>query len=350
MTNRTSAETEPSAAPRVSWGRLQRNYVLLILCLSAAFSAIDRQIINVVLQPIKEEFHASDTAMGLLTGLIFAGFYAAGSIPIARLSDRYPRKLVLTLCLGFWSVMTSVGGIAQNFWQLAASRVGVAVAEAGAVPASHSMIADLYRRNFRATAIAVLSAASSVGIGLGVYLGGTLSEAFGWRVSFMLVGLPGLLLAGVMFLTVREPPRGMSDDKVDTSVAPNFGRAMKVLMAIPSYPWLVLTVGLAGFTGYGFLGWGPTFLIRVHHMSPTNVGVWFGGAVASSLVIGNLLGGLLGDALGKRDIRAYLWVGGAGPLLSIPAALVFVTASDWRVAIVGLFAFTLLLTTHIPTC
>ena len=332
------------------WSMPKRNYVLFVLCVVAVFNYIDRQIITVLLQPIKEEFGASDTAMGLLTGLIFAGCYAVMSIPLARLSDRHERRTVLAACLVCWSLLTSLGGVAQAFWQLALSRIGVAAAESGAVPASHAMTADLYGLGVRSRAIAVLSSAQSIGIGLGVLLGGWLSQAFSWRVSFFIVGLPGLLLAALLMLTVKDPPRGMSDRRADTSETPTLAMTVRHLWALPTYRCVVLTVALGGFTGYGLLGWGPTFLMRVHHMSSTQVGLGFGLVVAGSLIFGNLLGGALSDWLGRRDLRAYFWVAGMGPLLSIPFMLLFVAAPDSRIALFGLFMGMLLLTSHIPTC
>jgi MFS family permease len=339
-------ETAPADA---GWSASKRNYVLLVLCIVAIFNYIDRQIITILLQPIKEEFGASDTAMGLLTGLIFAGFYAVVSVPIARFSDRFSRRNVLAICIALWSVLTSLGGLAQSFWQLAATRIGVAAAESGAVPASHAMIADLYRLNRRGIAIAVLSAAQSIGIGLGVLLGGWLSQSFSWRVSFFVVGLPGLLLTAILMATIKEPPRGLSDAVVDADPTPPFGQTVSRLWNMRTYRCLVLTVALGGFTGYGILGWGPTFLLRVHHMSPTQVGLSFGLTVAGSLVCGNLLGGFLSDWLGRRDLRAYLWIAGAGPLLSIPFLLGFVTTTQSHIAIACLFVGMLLLTSHVPT-
>jgi MFS family permease len=225
----------------------------------------------------------------------------------------------------------------------------VACAESGAVPASHAMISDMYRLGVRGTAIAVLSSAQSIGIGLGVLLGGWLSESFSWRVSFLIVGIPGLLMAAVVMLTVKEPLRGQADKLTDSQATPKLWPTMRVLWSSRTYRCLVATVGLGGFTGYGILGWGPTFLRRVHGLSPTEIGVWFGLAVAGSLIIGNMLGGLLSDRLGRRDLRAYLWIAGAGPWMSIPFLLTFVMTADSRLAVACLFIGMLLLTSHIPS-
>ena len=200
----------------------RRHFVLAVLCLAAVVNMIDRHIITIVLDPIKAEFGASDTAMWLLTGMIFAVFYAGASIPLARWADKGERRLVMAACLGFWSLMTTLGGLAQSFIQLAVTRVGVAVGEAGAGPTSQSMLSDLYPLSPRATVLAILSACSSIGIGLGVLLGGWLSDTFDWRVAFFIVGVPGLLLAIVIFRFLPEPQRGGSDGLVDDKVSPRF--------------------------------------------------------------------------------------------------------------------------------
>jgi len=340
----------PTSTPHAHWTAARRHWLLVLLCVAGLINMLDRQIISILLQPIKQDFGVSDTMMGLLTGPIFAAFYAAAAIPVARALDIYPRKLVLAICIGFWSLMTSLGGLAQSFVQLSLTRVGVAVAEAGGAPASHSIAADLYPLRNRGLAIATISAAQSLGIGMGVFLGGWLTEAFGsWRTSFMIVGLPGVLLALMLLFSVREPPRGMSDQVSDAAPAPKFVETFAVLWKLVSFRCLFLTTTFGGIGGYGFLNWGPTFLRRVHHMTGAQVGVYFGLTVAASLILGNMLGGYLGDRFGRRDLKGYFWVGGAGPLLAVPCGMVYLFAADWRLAVLGLFLFQGLLTTHIPS-
>ncbi|MEZ5708082.1 MAG: MFS transporter [Blastomonas sp.] len=332
------------------WSSARRGAFLALLCLIGLISFVDRQIITILVEPIKAEFGVSDTAMGALTGIIFSGFYAAAAIPLARLSDRTSRRNMIAACLAFWSVMTSIGGFAVNFVMLAMTRVGVAVAEAGANPASHSLVADLFPVGKRATALGALSASQAIGIGLGVYLGAVLVTAFDWRTGFLVVGVPGVLVAVLLLLSMKEPPRGLSDGGIAVVDQPPFLKTMAELLHIPTYRYLFLTVAFAGFCGYGMLAWGPTFLIRVHGMPVDQIGFWFGLAIASSLVIGNLGGGWLSDQLGRGDMRNYLWVGGAGPLLSVVPGLFFAFSGSWQTAIAALFAMQLVLTTHIPTC
>jgi MFS family permease len=255
--------------------------------------------------------------------------------------------VVISICLAFWSLMTSVGGLAQGFWQLAATRVGVAVGESGAGPASHSMLMDLYGVGRRGTVIGLLSGMQAIGIGGGVLLGGVLSQAFGWRAAFFLVGVPGILLALVVRFAIKEPPRGLSEEvQVHEPTAPPMGQVLRRLFGTPGYVLSVATVGLGGLGGYGMLNWGPTFFVRVHHMSMAQVGVAFGLTTAAALFTGIVLSGVLADWAARRDLRAYMWVASAGPLLCIPFGLWFVFEQDWRIALVAYFLMTFIEAPH----
>lgn len=326
-----------------------RGLVLAMLCLVAIFNYVDRQIMGILLQPIKETFRASDTTMGFLTGLMFATCYAVSSLPLAHLSDRKSRNKVLAGCLITWSALTSLGGLAQAFWQLAVTRIGVAVAESGAVPASHAIISDLYGYGSRARAIGVLSAAQSIGVGLGLALGGWLAHAFSWRVAFAFVGLPGFVLS-IPLLFLKEPARGHADPVVFELHDAGFVEGVRHLWSIASYRYLVLTIGVTSFPGYALLGWAPTFLIRVHGLSMERTGAILGLLISAALLIGSLLGGILADKWGARDVRRYLWIAAAGPVLATPFLIGFTICSDPVLLFGCLFVGQVLHTTHIAPC
>ncbi len=353
-TLRQSDEAVPQEA--AGWSLARRNYVLALLCIVGIFNFIDRQIVSILLEPIKAEFGATDTQMGLLTGLLFASFYLFGAIPAARLAEHYPRKWVISLSLLAWSACTTVGGFAQSFWQLALSRIGVAVTEGGALPISQSMITDLYPPSSRARAFAMLTSAHALGVGISVFVGGLLSHNFGWRSSFFIVGLPGILFAVLLMATVKEPRRGMSDPvrtapdarDVATEPPPSFAVALRTLWSLRSYRYMVLTTILSGVAALGILSWGPAFLMRVHSMSQVSVGGWFGGSVASSLILGAFAGGTLGDRLGRNGVQGYRWILCAGPFLSIIPGLLFCFSPSWQMAVAALFVWSLLLTTYQP--
>jgi MFS family permease len=340
-TPRDRQGAQPALDPR-------RHFVLAILCAVAIINMVDRQIITIVLDPIKHEFGASDTAMGLLTGMIFAGFYAAASFPLARWADKGDRHLVMAACLGFWSLMTTLGGLAQSFVQLAVTRVGVAVGEAGAQPTSHSMLSDLYPVRSRATVLAMYSACGSAGIGLGVLLGGWLSDTFDWRTAFFIVGAPGLVLAIAVYFLLPEPQRGAADGLVDDEVSPTFMEVLVRLGSIPTYRYLVLIAMFVAICGYGTLMWGPTFLRRVHHLTGTEAGLGFGLATMTGLVLGNLSAGVVADWAGRHDVRWYMLVAGIGPAIGFPCGLLFVFASTPTMSLIGYVLFACFITFHIP--
>ncbi|MGB0820623.1 MAG: MFS transporter, partial [Parvibaculales bacterium] len=165
-----------------------RHYALGILVVVYTFNFIDRQILSILLEPVKADLGLSDTAMGMLTGFAFAMFYATLGIPIARYADRSNRRNLIALALGIWSFFTALSGVAQNFWHLLAARIGVGVGEAGCSPPAHSMIADYYPAEQRATALGIYSLGIPIGIMFGLFAGGWINEFFGWRMAFFVVG------------------------------------------------------------------------------------------------------------------------------------------------------------------
>ena len=214
-----SAPTTTDQSDSHAWWTLpRRHYVLFILCLVGIVNFVDRQILAILLEPIKTDLGVSDTAMGLLSGIAFSAFYVIAGIPIARMVDRGSRRNVLVGCLTVWSLATVLCGFVQNFVQLALARIGVASGEAGGGPATQSLLADLYPVSQRATVIGIWLAAQAIGIAFGLFFGGWLNTAFDWRIAFIVVGLPGLLLAVGIHLTVKDPPRGMAD--AGASIAP----------------------------------------------------------------------------------------------------------------------------------
>ena len=205
----------------------QRRYTLFMLVLVFTSSHVDRQIMGILGQPIKESLLITDTQLGLLTGIMFAVFYATLGMPMAMWADRRNRRNLITFSVFLWSLMTALCGAAANYIQLLLYRIGVGVGEAGSNPPSHSMIADLYPPERRATAMAIFGTGINWGILIGFLLGGWINEWFGWRVAFFVVGVPGILLALVFQLTVKEPPRGHSENIGTPVTPPSFGSVVK---------------------------------------------------------------------------------------------------------------------------
>ncbi len=311
------------------------NYVLAILFVAYVFNFVDRQIISILLEPIKKDLQVSDSAMGFLTGPAFAIFYATLGIPIARLGDLWIRRTIIAIGLALWSGMTAVSGLAQNFTQMALARVGVGVGEAALSPPAHSLISDYFPAEKRATALGIYSMGIHIGILFGVVAGGWLEEFWGWRLAFLVVGLPGVALALIVRFTVREPERGATERKpLPSGPAPKVAEVIRFLASKRSFRHLSLGIGLTAFAGYAFATWAPTFLRRIHGMEGGELGTKYGLALGVGGAIGSVLAGVIADRLGRKDKRWWMWVPAiacAGPL---PFTMFFFFHPDpnWAIA------------------
>ncbi len=319
--------------------RARQNYVLAVLVLVYALNFIDRNLLTVLLQPIKEELGASDTAMGLLTGFAFALFYTFAGIPIARLADRGSRRDIMSIGIAFWSLMTAASGLVGSYAQLALVRIGVGVGESSATPASHAMIADLFPPERRARALAIFSTGANFGVLFGLMLGGVLQETFGWRMAFMVVGLPGLLVALLVRTTLPEPRRGESDGLAPASAgddAPSIATTLRYLASLPTFRHLALSAGLYGIVCYGFVAWAVTFIVRTHGVGYAEVGLKAGLAIGLSGACGAILAGMLTDRLILTDRRWLLWIPALAAALQVPFHALFALSPTAGVAIAAL--------------
>jgi predicted MFS family arabinose efflux permease len=319
--------------------RSYRRYVLFILTLVYVFNFVDRQILVILQEPIKAELGLSDTQLGLLTGFAFALFYVVVGIPIARWADVGNRRNIVSLALVVWSGMTAVSGLAQNYVQLLLARIGVGIGEAGASPPSHSMLSDYYAPEERGAAMSIYSMGLYIGILVGLLLGGWLADKIGWRMAFFAVGLPGILMAVVVRLTLKEPPRGGADMVSDPSVGESFTfkETLSYLWKSKAFRTGSFAAGFCAFAGYSTLTFIPSFLIRSHAMSVSEVGVALGLIIGVSGMIGAISGGYLADKLGKGDIRWYMWVPGLGALISLPFSMLALTLESLNAVLVCIF-------------
>ena len=285
-------------------------YVLGALFLGYVFNSMDRAVLNVLLESIKQEFHASDTMMGFLGGIPFALFYAVMGIPIAALADRTNRVNVLSLSICLWSVMTALCGAVTQFSHLVLARIGTAVGEAGGTPPSHSIISDYFPISKRATAISLYMLGVPVGQSIGLFSGGWLNEIYDWHVAFIAIGLPGILVAILIKLTVKEPPRGYSDNAAQATTnepAPSILAVSKYLWNLKSFRNMCLANGLHSFVWYGSTVFNAAYLMRSHGMNSGEAGTILS-SVALVATIGTFAGGFLADKLSVRfnDKRWYL--------------------------------------------
>lgn len=306
----------------------KRRYVLGVLVVTYTFNFIDRQILGILVEPIKRDLGVSDTFMGLLTGLAFAVFYTLMGIPIARIADRANRRNLIAVALAIWSTFTALQGVAQNAWQLMVFRIGVGVGEAGCSPPSHSIIADYYPQNRRASALGIYSLGIPVGILFGFLVGGWMEQYFGWRWAFCVVGLPGLLLALVVRFTVKEPPRGLSDQRTTEVAQPSVFSVVKYLLARRSFIHMAVGGGLAAFSGYGLITFAAAFFARTHGMSSGELGTYLGLIFGIPGGIGIALGGRLADHFGEKDTRWFLWVVAVALAVLVPFGVMVFVVND----------------------
>jgi predicted MFS family arabinose efflux permease len=300
----SGVEADGSVAPREPevYGEGARIWVMLVLAAIALLAAVDRNVLSVLLVPIKTSLHASDAAMGALTGASYALVYSTLAIPMARLADRSNRRNLLTLAVALWSAMTAFSGLATNYLQFLIARIGVAAGEAVQVPASYSMIGDYFAPTRRGGAIGVVTVGSVLGFSIGAFAAGLLNDRFGWHIAMMAVGLPGLVIALVVWLTVKEPRRGAQDGPQQAPAQASLLEDAKRLLQIRCLPWLLLAMIFLNICFSGNLVWLPAFLMRVHHLTTTSMSAIFGLTVVVA-TIANAVAGFSSDLIAKRGPR-----------------------------------------------
>ncbi len=346
-----AAEVTPGGSAAPVWdvySRRQRRLFLLILFLVSLSNYVDRTIVGVLLEPIKNEFRVSDTMLGFLTGIAFTLFYATLGIPIARWADRGDRRLIITAALAIWSMMTILCGAAQSFWQLALMRVGVAVGEAGAIPPSQSLLADYYAPERRAKALGILLMSATLSYLLGLGLGGWVAQNYGWRTAFVAAGAPGLLLAMFVFLMLHEPRR-MAAFTVRPDDTESVAAAVKALSKKKAYVRILISMILHSLMSSGAIVFIISFMTRLHGLSLAQAGALFGAVAAAGSITGNLLGGAAADWLAKKDVAWFGRLSGYSLLLCWPLFLsAFLAPSVAVMAPMLLLAFILMTAANAP--
>jgi predicted MFS family arabinose efflux permease len=330
-----TAGEQPPSRPYV-W------YAIVLLSTVNVFNYMDRMALSVLLPSIKADLALSDGQLGLLVGFAFSLFYAICGIPIARWADHGIRRDIIALTLGVWSVMTALSGTAQNFWQLFVARVGVGAGEAGSLPPAQSIVCDYVPLKKRAGVFAVHNFGAVAGIMLGMALAGWLGERIGWRWTFVALGIPGMVLAAIVRLTLREPKRGLFDTPYETTKGPSRDTAIRFLWRCRTYRLLLSFLVVNGFVQFGLNQWWPSFYARVFALNAASVGVSLGVAIGVGSGIGVLIGGVLANQTVQRDVRLPLFICAGATLLAIPTVLgsLFVAsaaASILLAALTGLF-------------
>ena len=315
---------------------------LWILLVVYIFNFIDRQIVNILAEPIARDLKLSDTQIGLMTGLAFALFYTVLGIPIARYADRATtsRPKLIAIALAVWSAMTALCGLAQNFVQLLLARIGVGVGEAGCTPPAHSLISDMVPPEKRASALAFYSLGIPVGTLLGMVIGGTLADLMTWRDAFVIVGLPGVGLALIVWFVLKDPRQADAAAILDAKSQPAalpLGQAVAEVMRSRAFVLLLFAGSAASFLAYGKTTWTTIFFQRTHDMTPGQVGLWFGLLSGVGGMLGTWLGGYLADRFGAINRRHVLSAPAIGMALAVPIAIAAYHAPSWPLALLLLF-------------
>ncbi len=301
---------------------------------------LDRQIVAILAEPIKRDLGLSDTQIGLMTGLAFAFFYTILGIPIARYADRPStnRVTLISVSLAVWSGMTMLCGMAGNFVQLLLARIGVGVGEAGCTPAAHSLISDAVPAERRSSAIAFYGLGIPIGSLLGLIIGGQLNDVYGWRVAFLAVGVPGILLALILPWLIGEPRRQAqalnSDRKPPTLTT---GQALREVFGSRSFVLLAVAASITAFLGYGKGVWAVILFQRTHGLSPGETGLLLGIVLGIAGIAGTWLGGWLADRFGRVNKRHILTAPAIAMVLAVPILFAGYWVDDWRIAIALMF-------------
>ena len=328
-----------------------RTYLMVLLTAAFALNLLDRQILNVLAEPIKRDLGLADWQLGALTGLSFALLHSVAAVPIARLADRGDRVKIVGFAILAWSLFTAACGVAGNFVQLLLLRVGVGVGEAGCQPPSQSLIVDHYPPAQRSGALGKFGLGKPVGAAIGLAAGGLLAEIVGWRWTLVIAGAPGLVIGLLVLLTLKDPRRNVGAPPRAAQMP--LRTVLRDLGRRRAFVFLMLGVALLSFMSYGANAFAASFYLRVHGQDIARIGESFGvgalavvgvgmgliGATAGAL--GSFFGGYLGDRWGARDERAYALIPAIGAILGCAAyiAMFSVPSAMWSLALYAAPAF-----------
>lgn len=320
-----------------------RYVVVAALAFAYMLNFVDRQLLSILVEPVKQDLGLSDTQIGMLTGLMFALFYTFFGIPVAMIADRGNRTRLIAAACGIWSIFTALSGLATGFVSLALARIGVGIGEAGCSPPSYSIIADYFPAHKRGRALALYLLGVPAGSFVGAVAGAAIAHAYGWRTAFITIGVAGLLFAPLLLLIVREPVRGRFDAAAPSDAAPpRLLEALGYFWRSPIFIFTGLACGLTSFCSYGLLNWTPAFLSRVQGMSLGQISGYFGVLVAGSMVVAAWIGAMIADKAGARNPIWYALLPGLGMLVALPFLFGFTMVDDWSLSLLLLAPPTML--------
>ncbi|WP_404712336.1 spinster family MFS transporter [Sphingomonas sp. MMS24-J13] len=316
----------------------ERGWFLAVMLAVNLFAYADRMVVGAVAQAMKVDLGLSDKQIALLNGFAFALFYSMLGLPIARAAERASRTRIIAVAVFVWSIFATLSGLAGSFVQLLLFRVGVGVGEAGFNPPVASLVSDLYRAGQRARAIAIIGLGGAIGPAMGAIGGGYIAQNGSWREAFIVIGLPGLLLAPIVWFTLREPPRGWADNAAhDATAHPGILETFGTLLRKPAFIAIMIAGAVGSFATNVVQQFTSPFLVRTFGLGLGHAGLLLGGISAGAVTIGLLGGGAIADARAKKDRRWLMWVPAIGVGLSGPLYLAALSAGELEFAVAGLF-------------
>ena len=347
MTDTAAPAGDPAATPSTQpFSAGYTRYAMFLLLGIYIVNFLDRSVVNILAEPIKQELHLADWQLGMMSGLAFALFYTVLGIPIARLAERSNRPIIIGTATAVWSGFTMLSGTASSFIQLIAYRIGVGVGEAGCTPPAHSLIADYVPKEKRASALAFYSMGTPLGGLLGLVMGGLVADAYGWRAAFLVAGLPGIFFALLTWFTLKEPRKllGIQSEKIMATQA-SFSETMKLLLTKKTFWLIAVAAAIKAFIGYGHGPFTASFFMRVHTEEIAGLASLFGlksigflglalgimGGVAGT--ISSIVGGMVADRYAKTDLRGYVTVPAIASVLAIPVFCLAMSVPSASVAL-----------------
>lgn len=332
----TAVTPAPIEAADESGSRSQRNWALFLLFLTITINYADRGVLNILVEPIKQELKLTDLQIGALGGLSFAILHMSMAIPVAWAAERYNRVSIISAAMILWSGLTALCGAAQSFLHLVLLRIGIGMGEAGASPPGHSLISDFFPANRRSIALSIMNLGVPLGTMLGTLIGGAVAHFYGWRAAFLVLGLPGVFLALLLWFGLAEPSRGALDHKAAAQAKPvGLLKACGDIFRIRTFVLFAVASSLANLANQGIIQFNAAFYVRKFGLDLIQVGAILGTTSAVAAAFGMLLGGFLGDGMSRRDVRWYAWLPALGLLIAGPFTALAFAQSNWQ----GVLAF-----------
>lgn len=328
------SNAKPAPLAKGAW------YTLIILTLVYVSNSIDRTVMSILIEPVKAEFQLSDSQLGVLTGLAFGLTYALAGLPMGWLIDRVNRTKLLAAVVAIWSVCTSICSFAQSYPALVMARLAVGASESAAAPTAMSMIADLFPKERRSTAMGIFWTSTAFGTATSLLLGGVIAANYGWRAAFFVAGVPGLILAALIFLTVREPTRERDLGGRADEPAPSPLQTLRFVCANPTVFHAFIGVGLASLAMSGVPVWAASFLVRTQGFTLPQAGLMAGLGVGLFGALGSLLGGPIGDRVVRRwGVQTLPAVPMTACVLACASGLVFALSGSLLVVALAFIVF-----------